>query len=479
MIRQLRGRAPDFGSAPVHDAVPTRKGEPLLPNALIVARREYGQRVRTRSFLFGTLFLILAAFAAALIPTIVTVFEGQLTTKVAVYSVGSDLATDPVAILEASLNGSVAAESGASASPTASPGTSATSLTRDASPGFSVSGVSDLAAARAALLAGTYDGLVVIARGAGGDVTFDYVSDVAPDGRVAFYIRQGATAITIKDRVDRLGLTADQATQLFAPVVFSVEPKDPAKPPPSTTSLVSRTLTSTILIVLILITVITYGTWVAMSVAEEKSSRVMELMLSAATPRQMLAGKVAGTGCAGLTQYAGLLVAGLIGIALQGPITAAILPGRPADGPSLAGMTPDVLVAFVLFFALGFALYALIYAAAGSLVSRQEEVQQVVTPLTFLAMAGYFVATFAASAGSSALWVVFFSYFPFTSPYVMLVRMVDGSVEPWEPLIAIAILIPTVLAMLVVATRVYSAGVLLYGQRPSLRTFVAAMRVPR
>jgi len=144
-----------------------------------------------------------------------------------------------------------------------------------------------------------------------------------------------------------------------------------------------------------------------------------------------------------------------------------------------AGLTPEVLVVFVLFFALGFALYALIYAAAGSLVSRQEDVQQVVTPLTFIAMGGYLAATFATSAGSSALWVVFLSYFPFTSPYVMLVRMVDGTAQPWEPLIAIAILVPTVMLMLVVATRVYSAGVLMYGQRPTLRTLVTAMRIRR
>jgi ABC-2 type transport system permease protein len=193
----------------------------------------------------------------------------------------------------------------------------------------------------------------------------------------------------------------------------------------------------------------------------------------------MLAGKVVGVGGAGLTQYAGILGAGLVGIVLQGPITEAVLGRQASAGPALAGLTPEVLVLFVLFFALGFSLYALIYAAVGSLVSRQEEVQQVVTPLTFLAMGGYFVAVFASTAGSSALWVIFFSYFPFTSPYVMLVRLVDGTVQPWEPLLSLAILVPSVLVMLVLAARVYSAGVLLYGQRPTLRTLVAAMRVRR
>ena len=164
--------------------------------------------------------------------------------------------------------------------------------------------------------------------------------------------------------------------------------------------MVSRSLTANILVILIFVTVITYGTWVAMSVAEEKSSRVMELMLSAATPLQMLAGKVSGTGAAGLTQYAGILAAGLAeGSGCRNRSRRSWCPEpRQATRLSLPGLTPGVLAVFVLFFVLGFALYSLVYAAAGSLVSRQEEVQQVITPLTFLSMGGYFAAIFAASA---------------------------------------------------------------------------------
>jgi ABC-2 type transport system permease protein len=477
-MRLLRRGGDPGGQAPVPDAVPARPGEPLLPNAGIVARREFTQRVRTRSFVLGTVVLMLVAFGAALVPTIVTVIEGQIVTKVAVYAADARLGFDPVPVLSATLNEQASVGAGVQASPAPSSGPAATPAP-SASPEFVVSAATDLGAARAALRDGTYDGLVVITRTADGDPGFEFATGAAPDGRVAYYVRQGATAIALQDRIARLGVTPEQASGMFAPLVFDVTAKDPSTPSESTTDLVSRTFTSQILVILIFITVITYGTWVAMSVAEEKSSRVMELMLSAATPRQMLAGKVVGTGGAGLTQYAGILAAGLVGIALQGPITEAVL-GRSADGgPALAGLTPEVLVAFVLFFAFGFALYSLIYASAGSLVSRQEEVQQVVTPLTFLSMAGYLAAIFAGSAGSSAPWVVFLSYFPFTSPYVMIVRMVDGTAQPWEPVIAIAILIPSVLAMLVVASRIYSAGVLLYGQRPTFRTMVAAMRIRR
>ena len=358
-MRLRRRGAPPRGPAVVPDAVPNRPGEPLLPNAAIVARREYTQRVRTRSFLLGTVVLMVVAFGAALIPTIVTVLEGQITTKVAVFAADARLSFDPVPVLSAVLNQQASMGTGATPSPAPSSGPSASPAPGEA-PEFVVSAVPDLDAARAAVRDGTYSGLLVITRTAGGDPSFEFSTGSAPDGRVAYYIRQGATAIALEDRIDRLAVTPDQAAGLFAPLTFDVTATDPSKPSGSTTDLISRTFTSTLLIVLILVTVITYGTWVAMSVAEEKSSRVMELMLSAATPRQMLAGKVAGTGGAGLTQYAGILAAGLVGIALQGPITEAVLGRGASDGPALTGLTPDVLVLFVLFFALGFALYALV-----------------------------------------------------------------------------------------------------------------------
>ena len=83
------------------------------------------------------------------------------------------------------------------------------------------------------------------------------------------------------------------------------------------------------------------------------------------------------------------------------------------------------------------------------------------------------------AAATTSTWVVVLSFFPFTSPYVMLVRVVDGTVEPWEPILAMVILVATIGVMLVVASRIYSAGVLLYGQRPTLRALVAAARVSR
>jgi len=473
------GSAPAPRSRP--DAVPTRSGDRLFPNGAIVAQREYTQRVRSRTFVLGTIVLVALAFGAALIPVFTRVLDQQFSNKVAVYAAAAALPFDPLPLITTSLNGAGGgAGVAASPRPSASTGPAASPSTGvPANPEFTVTSVPDLEQARTDLRAGSYDGLIVISRTTSGDVRFEYLTDAAPDGRSAFYVRQAATAIALEDRLDRLSIPPTAQAELFAPVVFDVLPKDPNAPPmQSANDNISRSLTSNILVILIFITVITYGTWVATSVAEEKSSRVMELMLSAATPRQMLLGKVVGNGAAGLTQYFGILGAALVGIVLQGPLTALFVRGPTVEGASLAGLTPGVLAVFLVFFILAFALYSLVYAAAGSLVSRQEDVQQILTPLTFLSIAGYMAAIFGASDPTST-WVILLSYFPFTSPYVMLVRVIDGTVEPWEPLLAVVILVATIGLMLVVASRIYSAGVLLYGQRPTMRGLIAAARVRR
>jgi ABC-2 type transport system permease protein len=200
----------------------------------------------------------------------------------------------------------------------------------------------------------------------------------------------------------------------------------------------------------------------------------MEVMLNAATPGEMLGGKVLGVGGAGLTQLAAIVLPAAIVVALQEPLARLVL-GAGGDGSPLAGLTAGVLAAFVVFFLLGFLLTALVYAAAGSLVSRQEDVQQVALPMLMISFVAYFAAFFA-SLTPSAWWVAPLSWVPFFSPYLMMTRLVAGSVAPWELALAIGLLVAAILVALVAAARVYAAGVLLYGQRPSIGGVVRAAR---
>jgi ABC-2 type transport system permease protein len=129
-------------------------------------------------------------------------------------------------------------------------------------------------------------------------------------------------------------------------------------------------------------------------------------------------------------------------------------------------------------FVLGFLMYSLLYAALGSLVSRQEDVQSATSPLMMLIMVGYFMSVFGLQAIDET-WVKVASFVPFFSPYLMLARVSVGHVEPWEFALAVLLLVVSTVIALFAAARIYSAGVLLYGQRVGLREVFRAARVSR
>jgi ABC-2 type transport system permease protein len=332
-----------------------------------------------------------------------------------------------------------------------------------------------LGAAQADLQAGHYDALLVIDRDASTkDLGFTLRTDIPKDGSAVKSITAALATLEIDDRLYRAG-TSVAAVEADFPM--TVEPVSATSADTNSISHeVSTSLLATGLIVLLFMAIITYGVWVAMSVAEEKDSRVMELMLNATTPLQMLAGKMIGNGAAGLTQYGIILAAVIGGLLAQGPVHRAVV--GTASSEQFGGLSPLVLGAFVVLFVLGFTLYSLLYAALGSLVSRQEDVQSATAPLMVLIMAGYFLSVFGLQAIDDP-WVKVASFIPFFSPYLMLARVSSGHVEVWEFALSVALLIVSCVIALFVAARIYSAGVLLYGQRIGLREILKAARVTR
>jgi ABC-2 type transport system permease protein len=234
----------------------------------------------------------------------------------------------------------------------------------------------------------------------------------------------------------------------------------------------SRGFLGTVFIILMFITILIYGMWVATGVATEKSSRVMELMISAASPRQLVVGKVLGIGCAGLTQYLLVALPAVAVLALQDEIARAVL-GAAGVGLPTGGLTIGLLAAYGLFFLLGFVLFALIYAAVGSFVSRPDDLQTLSLPLSLVAMAGYLSALVVLLGGGGG-FARFASFVPPLSPFAMLARLMVSNVQPWEVVLSVAILVVTIVIVGIATVRVYATGVLLYGQRPGLRAFVAA-----
>ena len=214
-----------------------------------------------------------------------------------------------------------------------------------------------------------------------------------------------------------------------------------------------------------------YGNWIAMSVVEEKSSRVMEVVLNAATPFQLLAGKVFGVGAVAFTQYAAVVLAGRSSALLAPGHRRRHRPGRRAAADLPQGLTPRLLLAFGVYGVLGFLLYATLFAAAGSLVSRQEDVNAAVMPMTCSRPP----ATWSAStprwgcSTSSAGWIVGLTQVPFLSPFMMLGRIAVGAAAPWEIVSSLLLLVGDAGVALWIAARIYAVGVLLYGSRPGVR----------
>ncbi len=443
-----RGRAP---AGLVRQTASVRRGDPalvLVRNARLVAGREYRVRVRSRAFAISTLVLAVVATLAALAPLAIRALERESVLRIGASAPDARTAELTLRSLEMVLNG------GAGLDPTAAPVYA-----------FTLVDPAGVAAARAEVAAGTLDGLLVLTVGPTGRLDFEFVT-ANPGGRQAILFRLVAVAIAASVRADEaVGLLGDF-------VVTDAIPGD--VPHGSEIDVAGRQILATILVILVFVTSVTYGMWVATSVAEEKSSRVMEVMLNAATPGEMLAGKVVGVGGAGLTQLAAIVLPAGAVVAVQGPLARLVLGDDGAAAP-LAGLTPGILGAFALFFLLGFLLTALAYAAAGSLVSRQEDVQQVALPMLMLSFAAYFAAFFASSAPQAA-WVAPVSWLPFFSPYVMLTRLVVGSVRPWEVALALGLLVVAIGVTLVVAARIYAAGVLRYGERPTVASVIAAAR---
>jgi ABC-2 type transport system permease protein len=430
----------------------------LFPNAWHVARREYRQRVRGRTFVVTSTLLALVALVYVLLPVILRVTGVDRPARVAVLVTATDISTDPVTTLDGLLR--AGSPAGAAAAPK-----------------IEISRAQDAADARRRVADGDLNGLLTISRGANGDLAFDYLTNAEANDEATLFVRQGASALAIADRLERAGLTSEDRSSIFAPPDLTTSAASAAAGRRGDRDFGAAFLLGYILVVLTFMAILTYGNWVAQSVAEEKSSRVMELLITAASPRQLLTGKVLGAGAAGLTQFAVVIIAAVIGL-LAGPPLERLLGGAPADGGQLPALTVGLWVAFGAFFMGGFLLYSILYAAVGSMVSRQEDVQAAASPLMIVAMAGYFIS-FSALNGIGQAWVAVLSLIPFFSPYLMPARILLGEPTGWEIAVSVGLLALAIVGALWVAARIYSAGVLLYGQRPGIREVWRATRVAR
>ena len=428
-------------------------------NAVLVEKREYNERVRSRAFRFSTILLAGLAIVISLIPLGVRLLDRATVTRVAVVSEDAVLAERAISTLDQFLN---------------------TDTEERGAPTFLFERLDDETVARRLVQDGAVAGAMAVERGADGgiDVTVLSIGGLTPDR--AQLLQVGSFAVGILD------WTAANPGSTNPFIIPGFEVTDPNVATGSAGSsaqdgtidpaeYASRRIVGIVFVVLSFLTLVFYGLWVASGVVAEKAGRVMELLISAATAPQLVIGKILGIGLAGLTQVTLVLVPALAALLASGEIGNQVLGADAASAPSLAGLSPGLLAAFLVYFTLGFGLYAAMYAGAGSLLSRAEDLQTIALPLSIPAIMGYFPAVLALSGGSSA-FIKFASYVPLWSPFVMMARLSIGRVEPWELVLSIGLLLITVPLMTILAIRVYRAGVLMYGQPPTMRTFARAIR---
>jgi len=225
---------------------------------------------------------------------------------------------------------------------------------------------------------------------------------------------------------------------------------------------------------LLFITILTYGVNVMSSVLEEKTNRVVEVLVSSVTPFQLLLGKVIGVGAVSFFQF---FIWGVTGRFLlhQRAALMANAGAAASGGFQLPQVSVDTLVIFLAFFVGGFLLYSSLFAAVGAMSSNEQEARQTQQPVVYLLMIAYLSFLGLTNDPNSTLSVVL-SMFPFTSPIAMPVRWSAGNLTPVDAAISLGILFASILAVTWVASRIYRVGILMTGKRPNPKELLRWIR---
>jgi len=226
-----------------------------------------------------------------------------------------------------------------------------------------------------------------------------------------------------------------------------------------------------IMIFALYMVILLYGQMVAMSVATEKSSRAMELLITSAKPINMMFGKVLAACMAGLVQLVAIFGSALVFYNVNKSYW-----GDNGIIDSIFNIPPELFVYMLVFFLLGFLIYAFLYGAISSTVSKLEDINTAVQPVTFLFIIGFMVVMFSMSSGSvDNVLMKVCSYIPFTSPMAMFTRIAMSTVPWYEIAISIGVLVVSTFGIGILSAKIYRVGVLMYGTSPKIGNIIKAV----
>lgn len=219
------------------------------------------------------------------------------------------------------------------------------------------------------------------------------------------------------------------------------------------------------------ITIMIYGQLISTNVASEKTSRAMEMLITCAKPRALMFGKIVASGMAGLSQIALIIATGYLGYLVNADYLEA------GSFLSVLNVSSTTLVFGILFFLLGYFLYAFLYGAVGSTVSKIEDISPSVMPITFLFVAGFMITIMSTTSGSvDSIALVAASFFPFFAPLAMMARIGMSAVPAYQIAISVGLLMATTVLIGLFAAKVYRMGSMHYGNRMKLRDIFKAIK---
>ena len=282
----------------------------------------------------------------------------------------------------------------------------------------------------------------------------------ARDFRWQQIIRNAVSAAFNRMRLEEYGIKPDQTNSVLRGAELEIRLTG------ATNDAASRGAAAAIVTVLLLatalfITLLTYGVMVMRSVLDEKASRVIEVLLCAATPDELMSGKILGVGAVGLIQVA---IWGFMGIAIAAPRG-----GTPTPGVHIVPL--PLLIYFGVFYLLGYLLYSAVFAAVGAVFNSTDDAQHwtfvVISPLIF---ACTLIAPVAGAPNSTLAIVT--SLVPFCSPVLMYMRLAVESPPTWQIVLCFAFLIGAIYVVQRIASQIYRVGILMYGKRPTVREVI-------
>lgn len=423
-----------------------------------VIRREFVTRVHTKTFVITTILLPVVMLILAVAPVLLMGHSDQTTRVAVVDATGSQLGQHVVQVL-----GKLKLNDDADAKPRYKidlvPAQGSTDDLRKkliGETGFS----SDSAK-------GKYDGVLVLTRDVLDDGKLTYYGSNVSSPKAMAVLQHGLSKAIAATRLTKAGIDVATVSQAMRPVDLSAKRVSEGK-------LTGQSGHGAFAVAygmgfLLYLAIILFGQQTMVSVIEEKTSRVMEVLVSSLTPFQMLMGKVLGVGSAGLLQMGIWGVSAWL-ITSQAPHMASLFGVDPATLsafalPSIGGFQ---VVVFLLYFTLGFLLFGALFAAVGSMCNSIQETQQYASVLTMLILVG-FLSVFGVIANPSGTLGTVMSWIPFFSPFVMPVRWALTPVSMFNLAGSLVLLVIGMWVCVWIAARIYHTGILMFGKKPSWR----------